>query len=215
MERGNYLGLDVSAHGAKARSIDLQARLRKAAHSTFDREGNHASGKQLYLEIRKYLIRASDQRLLREGQEAIHQNLLFKGPDHERICEIAVGTVRNFNRIKHLPHFTRRDGGWFDFQLLVKEHANKIEILAYDFELRMSEGFNFEFVRFDLNPNDERERVQKDGLRSHMHLNSDDDGLAVPAPVLSPFEILDLFLHGLQKTGRIRSKPDDSSEPAK
>lgn len=208
------MGLDVSAAAAAGRSIALQERLRQAADSTFDREGNGALGKQLYREIRNYLIKASDQRLLQDGQEAIYKNLLFRGPDQDQKCEIAVGTVRNFNRVKALPHFTRTDGGWFDFQLRLKEYPNKIEILEYDFELRMPDGAPFEFVRFDLNPDDDRDRVKKDGLRSHQHLNSDDDGFAVPAPVLSPFEILDLFLHGLRRTGRIRSRPAAAIEGA-
>lgn len=167
--------------------------------------GTHASGKQLYRDIQSYLLKASDQRLLGEAPTAIRQNLLFAGPDTKGYFEIAIGTVRNFNRTKALPHFTRRDGGWFDFQLQVKEEDSRAEIIAYDFELRLPSGSSFDFVRFDLNPPGHDN--QQDGLRSHLHINADDDGLAAPAPVMSPFEILDLFLHGLRRTGRIRRGP--------
>jgi hypothetical protein len=200
------LPVDVSPAGALARRKDLQDRLRNAAHGAVDGTGNHASSKQLHREIRSYLIKASDQRLLGESPTDIHRLLLFGGPDGKGCFDIAIGTVRNFNRNAGLPHFTRRcDGAWFDFQLQVKEAEGRAEIIAYDFELRLPAGNGVDFVRFDLNPPGSDN--QEDGLRSHLHLNADDDGLAVPAPVMSPFEILDVFLHGVQRTGRIRRSP--------
>jgi len=197
------LANDVSSYGASLRRIDLQDRLRNAAHTSVHGTGNHASAKRLHHDIRKYLFNASAQRLLNDAPEVIRKNLLFTNPKGDNHFDIAVGTVRNFKRTKDLPHFTRRDGGWFDFQLLVKEEDGRAEILTYDFELRLPSGSCFDFVRFDLNPPDERAKV-RDGLRSHVHINSDDDGLSAPAPVMSPFEILDLFLHGLFQTGRVR-----------
>src|SRR5262249_5563739 len=117
-----------------------------------------------------------------------------------------IGTVRNFNRTKDLPHLTRRsDGAWFDFQLLVEEEGGGAEIIAYDFELRLPPGSGVEFMRLDMNPPGSDN--QEDGLRSHLHLNAADDGLVAPAPVMSPFEILDLFLHGIRRVGRIRRSP--------
>lgn len=202
-ERGTSLAIDVSSAGALRRRVELQDRLWRAAHSTLDLTGNHASGKHLHRAIQSYLLKASDQKLVVEAPVAIHKTLLFAGPDRDGYSDIAVGTVRNFNRKKELPHFTRRDGGWFDFQLQVKEEDSRVEIIAYDFELRLPSGSGFDFVRFDLNPPGHDN--QADGLRSHLHLNADDDGLAAPAPVMSPFEILDLFLHGLRRNGRVRS----------
>jgi len=158
---------------------------------------------QLYREIQSYLFKASDRRLLDEGQTDIRRNLGFD--DRKGYFDIAVGSVRNFNRTKELPHFTRPDGGWFDFQLQVKEEDGRAEIIAYDFELRLPRDAGFDFVRFDLNPPGHPN--QDDGLRSHLYLNADDDGLAAPAPVMSPFEILDLFVHGLHRTGRVRRAP--------
>ena len=60
-------------------------------------------------------------------------------------------------------------------------------------------------MRVDLNPPGHPN--QDDGLRSHLHLDAAADGLAAPAPVMSPFEILDLFVHGLHRTGRVRRVP--------
>jgi hypothetical protein len=200
------LPIDVSSARALTRRKDLQDRLRSVAHGAVHGTGNHVSGKQLHREIRAYLIKASDRRLLGESQADIYKLLLFGGPDAKGCFDIAVGTVRNFNRTRELPHFTRRcDGAWFDFQLQVKEAEGRAEILAYDFEIRLPPGNGFDFVRFDLNPPGSDN--QEDGLRSHLHLDADDDGLVVPAPVMSPFEILDVFLHGVRQTGRVRRSP--------
>jgi hypothetical protein len=73
-----------------------------------------------------------------------------------------------------------------------------LELIAYDFELCFPERLHQEarfprFVRFDLNPpahgNESR------GLRCHMHPGHDD--LLAPAPLMSPFDVLDLFVAGL------------------
>lgn len=197
------MAVDVSTAGALARRVALQERLWKGAHAVVDGKRQHASGMQLYRDIQSYLFKASDRRLLDEGQTDIRRNLGFD--DRKGYFDIAVGSVRNFNRTKDLPHFTRPDGGWFDFQLQVKEEDGRAEIIAYDFELRLPRDAGFDFVRFDLNPPGHPN--QDDGLRSHLHLNADDDGLAAPAPVMSPFEILDLFVHGLGRTGRVRRAP--------
>src|SRR5580700_4179847 len=170
--RGIFLAIDVSPEGALTRRRELQDRLWSAAHTAVKGTRSHASTKELHREIRSYLIKASDQRLLGEAQTDIHQLLLFGGPDGKGYFEIAIGAVRNFNRTQGLPHFTRRcDGAWFDFQLQVKEGEGRAEIIAYDFELRLPAGHGFDFVRFDLNPPGSDN--QEDGLRSHIHLNAD------------------------------------------
>ncbi|XXT14444.1 hypothetical protein WME94_29775 [Sorangium sp. So ce429] len=205
------MAVDVSSAGALRRRVDLQARLWQAAHTACHGTGKDASGRQLHHDIRSYLLKASDQRILREPPAVIRKHLCFIGPDAGGYCDIAVGTVRNFNRTRDLPHFTRQDGGWFDFQLQVKEGNGQAEIIAYDFELRLPTGSGFDFLRFDLNPPGHGNN--DDGLRSHLHLNADDDGLAVPAPVMSPFEILDIFLHGLRRGGRVRRSPVAGAGP--
>lgn len=117
---------------------------------------------------------------------------------------MAIGAVRNFDRDRALPHLTRPDDAWFDFQLLCRSRGCATEILAYDWEIRFDNRSPVSFVRFDLNP--PAHDNEADGLRSHLHLSSDDDGHSVPAPIMTPFEVLDLFLFGLQRTGRERGK---------
>ncbi|WP_437638370.1 hypothetical protein [Sorangium sp. So ce854] len=204
------MAVDISSAGAQRRRVELQDRLWNSTHRTLRRTGRKASADQLRREVQSYLLKASDQGLIRDAPETVRRHLRYVGPDTNGYFDIAIGTVRNFNRTKELPHLTRGDGGWFDFQLQVREGDAEIEILAYDFELRLPTDNGIAFLRFDLNPPGHENEAE--GLRSHLHLNSDDDGLAAPAPVMSPYELLDLFLHGLRRIGRVRSSPVVAAE---
>jgi len=198
------MGVDVSKAAALERSKKLQERQWQAAAPNMD-IARHGEAKRLHRAIRTYLINASDQHLIRESEKAIYELFLMikcKGNDFD----LAVGDVRNFNRNPALPHFTRSsDGAWFDFQLLAHEVSGTVEIKAYDFEIRFLTS-KPEFIRYDLNLANHKNATI--ALRSHMHPGNDDEGLAVPAPIMTPFEILDLFLHGVsplnvtQRTGR-------------
>lgn len=181
------------------RHADLQRRLWVASQSQTPAQERSETARELWREIRSYLIKAANARLL-DGGEAGVNKMLKRAEPRIGIFEIAVGNRRNFHRDETLPHFRRtRDHAWFDFQLLIADRDGGIDILAYDFELRLTNG---SFVRFDLNP--EGHGNEDIGLRSHVHINSDDDGMSLPAPVMSPIELLDVMVHGLVKTGRTR-----------
>ncbi|MBC7977651.1 MAG: hypothetical protein H7138_21960 [Myxococcales bacterium] len=115
-----------------------------------------------------------------------------------------VGGAKNLKRDRSLAHFTRDDDAWFDFTITVREQAGQLELLAYDFEIRFPPGRGVPFVRFDLNlpahRNEDRE------LRSHQHPGSDD--LQMPAPLMTPTEVLALFVEGLRLATN-RDKPRD------
>lgn len=59
-------------------------------------------------------------------------------------------------------------------------------------------------MRFDLNPpghaNDDR------GLRCHVHLGSDDDGMSIAYTEREPAEVLRMLIHELRKSGRERGR---------
>ncbi len=200
---------DVSERGALRRRLALQERIQEASHHILAGEGLATTATGLGREIQRYLLRASDLKLIRQSPDQIRKLFVVKEvkSDEGALVDMAVGSVRNFKRDPTLPHFSRPDGWWFDFQLLVKEVAGRPLIVAYDFELRPPppEGRPkppFPFVRFDLNPLDHAN--DDDGLRAHMHLGSDDDGFSIPSAIMSPFELLDLFLHRFRFTGRVR-----------
>jgi hypothetical protein len=191
--------VELSDAAALVRRQGLQRRLTAGSDTAFCPR----TAVECFQWIRSYLIKASDQRLLAQSPSEV-RTLLPRpvSTDASGTYDIAVGNVRNFRRDRALPHFSRMDGAWFDFQLLVRQHAGATSILAYGFELRLPHERPFPFVRFDLNPpghdND------GDGLRSHLHLGTDDDGFSIPAPVMSPLEILDLFLLRLRSGPRNR-----------
>jgi len=196
-----FLATDVSRQAAIARGIELQQRLEASSHPVLRRTGTKAKAKTLFREIQSYLLNASDQKLIQEPPHEIYSQLRLT-PLKDGLFDLSVGDTRNFKRDPQLPHFTRQDGGWFDFQLLIRETSAGLEILAYDFELRLLDHSQISFVRFDVNPPDHQNEAK--ALRAHLHLNVDDDGMAVPAPLLSPFEVFDLFIHGIRSMGRIR-----------
>ena len=86
--------------------------------------------------------------------------------------------------------------------IVARTSRGPLQLLAYDFELRFPEAQVPGWIRIDLNlPGHDNE---EDGLRSHLHPGNDD--LQAPAPLLSPLELLDLFLHGLRGRGKPRRK---------
>ena len=165
-----------------------------------------ASAKDLCRALRSSLLRASNSRGIQETPADIYKRLkLLPEPPpqileqlrarslHERAFCI-LGGEKNQDRDHERPHFKRSDGAWFDFSIVVRERNKELELLAYDFEIRLPAGRGAPFLRFDLNlpehANDERD------LRCHLHPGSDD--ILVPAPMMTPSELLALFLEGLQ-----------------
>lgn len=156
---------------------------------------------ELFSQIRRHLVDASD-----EGHLATKINEVFarvklsdspigKSPEVQGIY----GGEKDLKRTGEKPHIARRDGAWFVFTITVRRRRGQpLELVAYDFELcfpsQAVEGARFpRFIRFDLNqPGHDNESR---GLRSHLHPGHDD--LIVPAPIMSPLEILDLFVAGL------------------
>jgi hypothetical protein len=198
------LALESSKERVLQRRIDMQRRLWDARDPSMHPGEKYKTARALFQDIRQYLCQAADDKLLDGGQARVHELLKYEPNKKTGKHVIAVGNVRNFRRDRSLPHFRRtQDHAWFDFLLVLADRARSVEILLYDFELRLPiEGGGCSFIRLDLNPPDHDNEA--DGLRSHMHINSDDDGMSVPAPVLSPYELLDVMVHGLVPTGRVR-----------
>jgi hypothetical protein len=162
--------------------------------------------KDLFRALRAQLVAASNEGLVAEPPEKIFKfvRLLVEPPPqilehlrqrklHDRAFCI-VGGEKNQQRDPGVPHFKRHDGAWFDFSITVRERDEQLELLAYDFELRFPPGSGVPFLRLDLNlpghDNDARD------LRCHLHPGADD--LQVPAPLMTPPELLALFLEGAQ-----------------
>jgi hypothetical protein len=163
-----------------------------------------ATEDELLRALRKMLHEASDEQVLANKPHEVFSYLKKTEPPPDarpiRGAVAIVGGEKNQHRSRDRKHFLRDDGAWFDFTITVaRSPRGPRELLAYDFELRFPGPQPPAWIRLDLNlpghDNDE------DGLRSHLHPGNDD--LQAPSPLLSPLEILDLFLHGL----RGRKKP--------
>lgn len=113
---------------------------------------------------------------------------------NEREREFAItGGIKDFRRNSASARLIRNDLAWLHFTLTVREHApGRLEMLGYDFELVFPDGHIPPFVRFDLNLPGHRNEARE--LRSHVHPGNDNDGLQLPAPVMTPEELLELLL---------------------
>lgn len=131
-----------------------------------------------------------------------YQKLLQKtktSSNTSNIIEI-VGGAKNFPRDPNEPHFARVDGCWFDFAITLKEANKTVEFLGFNFEIRFPEAMFVKFLRFDRNLPEHNNKER--GLRFHIHPGHDD--LMIHAPPMSPLEILQLFIYGLDIPDKLR-----------
>jgi hypothetical protein len=162
------------------------------------------SAKNLYQQLSKILNQAHNEGFLETKLSDIHK--LLKMTDRNRQQVVILGGLekegtKNFKRSKDIPHFSKRDGCWFDFAITIDQAPQSTEIIGFDFEMRFPEVMPVKFVRFDLNfPGHDN---QNDGLRFHFHPGSDD--LMIHSPPMSPVEILHLFLYGLEIPQKVRN----------
>lgn len=164
------------------------------------------------------LWRAVDDGVLVTRKDECHKLLKLsdspvKGPNNIGIY----GGDKDFKRTGLMKRFMRNDGAWFHFSITVGQPNRQLmTLIAYDFELCFSDEFirdhcSPKFVRFDLNEPEHPNEIRD--LRSHMHPGHDD--LITPAPVMSPLEILHLFLYvGLVPPTKLRGSRGMTPNPS-
>jgi len=191
------LGAELSRRSPDARAEALQAHLcERDADLCLPEDAG-----ELHKQLRSYLVAASDERLLATKVADVFRWLklspspLGQEPEYMGIY----GGEKDQKRIGDGPRFVRKDGAWCTFTITVRARRRQpLELVAYDFELCFPERTDWErrlprFVRFDLNP--PAHGNESKGLRCHMHPGHDD--LIAPAPLMSPMDVLDLFVYGL------------------
>jgi hypothetical protein len=147
----------------------------------------------LLVQMRNVLLAASNEEVLFTSPLEVPKPLKMSRQSDGKVS--IVGGTKDQSRARDLPRFKRRDGAWFHFTLTVAEQPKlPLELVAYDFELCFTEDPATPFVRFDLNP--PAHHNEEEGLRSHVHLSTDD--FSVPSMVLSPLEVLDVLLYDLR-----------------
>lgn len=172
---------------------------------------------KLMTELRAFLLNAKKQGSVTSSRDDIIHKLLKKTDPVDRtlyerlkldptehppkqVVSI-VGGQKDYKDDARSLHFLRDDNARFNFSLTLHLHPKQgMVLLAYDFELRLADIDALSFVRFDLNP---PANCRPDKMRCHLHLNQNDDGLSVPAPLLHPVELLSLFIDDLRQ-GKVR-----------
>ncbi|MBN1609955.1 MAG: hypothetical protein JW940_25230 [Polyangiaceae bacterium] len=175
------------------------------------------SAKDLMRTVRNQLLEASDRTKLSTPPQDVYGLVglsdeftptLRKALQCARVALgafVVTGGEKNRGRSKDLRHFKRSDGAWFDFSIVGRGYSGFVEILAYTYEIRLPVGHGAPFVRFDLNVPDGAN--QEGELRCHVHIGSDD--VRIPAPTMTPREMLALFIDGIcaasNRDGRTRT----------
>ncbi len=154
--------------------------------------------------IRSHLIRAANDGILASSIAEIHKHLRLHRTSEGFTIYGARLECANFRRNPTDPHFTREDGAWFDFLISGRSvDADRLEIVAYNCELRLPEAITGlpRFLRLDLNLPGHRNEAS--GLRCHIHPGHDD--LQVPAPFMHPLDIVDFCVYGVTWPEKLRS----------
>ncbi len=176
---------------------EIQDRVWKVTPHTFK------NSRTLKAEILKCLTAAHNQGKLKTKLHEIRQLLrLCKSEKNGKNTWEITGGQRNFKRLREIPHFEKYDTSWFDFAILIDETPKPAAIIGFNFEIRFPDDYPTRFIRYDLNlPSHNNEQR---GLRFHLHPGNDD--FMIHSPPMSPLEILNLFLYGLEIPQRPRSK---------
>jgi hypothetical protein len=161
------------------------------------------TGLDVLRRIRRFLLSAYDEELLTNPLNEIYEYVpnITASRDKVMITGGLIDGKKPFARSSDQARIKRSDGAWLHFTLTfrcsAKGKKDKIEELwAYDFEIVFPDEHSPSFVRFDLNePEHENEERE---IRSHMHPASDD--LLVPAPVMTPEELLDVLVRRLRNS---------------
>lgn len=159
------------------------------------------SAKFLRAEILKCLTFAYNEGFLKTKIHEIHDLLKMTPQSKSKDIIEITGGQRNFDRIREIPHFERKDGCWFDFAIMVNQKYKPAEVLEFSFEIRFVDDNSIKFLRFDLNLPEHNN--QDKGKRFHIHPGCDD--FMIHSPPMSPLEILHLFLYDLYLPNRPRS----------
>ena len=157
--------------------------------------------------LKRWLREAHQDEFLMTSMAEIHQ--CVPRPvlgDEVKIYGGLVGERRDkkdFSRLPSSARLKRDDDAWLHFTLTLKcdKKGRVVEMPAYDFELVFPDDHQPRFVRYDLN--EEGHENDRRWVRCHLHPGNDD--LMLPAPVMSPEELLDVLLR--------RLRPRDASQP--
>jgi len=160
----------------------------------------------LHQEILKFLRDAVRSGHLRPPRGGVVEHVRLDSP-RDKDEFVIIGGTKDFKRRRTSARLFRHDGAWLHFTMTLRQTDTAIELLGYNFELVYPPGHRPAWIRFDLNFEDHPNEI-----RSHLHPDNAD--IIVPAPVMTPTEILHLMLYGMQPSaGRHPRAPTDRMTP--
>lgn len=201
----------ASESAARARLLSVQDRTEAAGQAVLTLRGRDGRPGRVLAETHAYLEDAFNDGHINESPDQVRGIVLLaqvRRPDAEdkraSFFQLGVGRGANFKNLHGRPRLTRKDQAWFDFGITLKVTGKVLELYAYRFAIRFSAEAPVSQVRIDLNgPGHANSDF---GLRSHIHLNVDDEGFSVPSPIMTHLEVLDVLLFRLRPgVGRVRA----------
>lgn len=157
-------------------------------------EANVKRPSELLVQIRNALYRAvSEERLVPKGDLA--QIVQLTQDKHDSSKFVLTGGIKDFRRDEANARLIRDDLAWFHFTITLQApREGSVEVLGYDFEIVFPRSHQPPWIRFDYNlPGTDNEARN---IRSHVHPGSDD--LQLPAPILRPIELVELYVNHLR-----------------
>lgn len=154
-----------------------------------------ASARTLASDVRKCLMIAADEGVLRSPPETIFRLLKTeeRAPEQGTIVMVLLGAATfDKGQSDDDGFFIRSDGARLSFGVTVAYRRGvEPEMLTYRFHLRFPRNSSPTFIRFDLNDESREPLIEP---RSHLHPGSDE--IRLPVPVMTPLEILERLLYG-------------------
>jgi hypothetical protein len=147
------------------------------------------------MQIRKCLITASDEGMLRTPVHSILSLLnveMRRGPGRDGVATLSGGAALDKEQ-EGEEFFYRDDDARIRFAITVRFDGASQELSSYRFHLQFPAETVPAYTRFDLNPGPSDDPLLEP--RCHVHIGAED--LRVPAPVMSPIEILNKLLYGM------------------
>jgi hypothetical protein len=142
------------------------------------------SSRDTIAQLRTYLLKQNADIGNRNNVYAI-----FKTASSNDVVHVDVGP--SFDKGPTESHFYLESGSRLSFGITLREGTRGSSLLAYRFQLTLSEGAYPSFYRFDLNAKAHETPLFEP--RCHFHPGLDE--VRLPCPALAPLEVLDrIFL---------------------
>lgn len=170
---------------ARALSRNVESRLLSAPPPPLPAEPG-----DLFKQIRTALLSASDENILRSAPHDVMRRLHMQGGQGEVVL---IHGGETFD--KGQPEgrfFDFSDGSRLSFGCTIDYRAASPSLLAYRFHLRFPPGGRPAFLRLDLNP----EPKENSLVEPRCHIHPGVEEVRLPAPLMSPLEILGILLFG-------------------